>query len=1106
MTRAARAAPKPFFLNDFAGRVRTSFLQDAVYGASPPARRHYMGGRDSGASFPRPLVLSEAFAEDGDNSRFPKRSGNGKCHRFVAPWIPGSRRGEGDMRTTRRLRSIAFLVAVLVSTGGAALAQTGATTVDLAGTVFDATKAVLAGATVTATNLATGVERAAVSGRDGRYAIPALPPGAYRVKAELPGFVPQLFESVPLALGEAAEIPFALKAGGPAETVTVAGATPLLHPRRTAVSAVISQQQIDVLPTNGRNFIGFSVLTAGVDTDRTPYQGAVSTSGLTFAGQRARSNNVTVDGLDNNDITVGAVRATFSQEAVREFQVVANSYSAEFGKASGGVVNIVTKSGGNQLSGNAFVYVRDDALNAMEHFEKYDPAGNRLDQEKAPYSRYQFGGTFGGPIRRDRAFFFASAEWLRSQANNFVNIDDDNNIEAFGISYGSTVDVLRQAGFPIELGQLPYRVDSDQVFGRVDIEAPAHRLALRFNWSDALDENAERWGGQIAKSRGAAQESRDVMGTASLTSFFSPRLMNELRFQVAYRDQNILSFDPKCSPSCEGVDEGGPTVEVGAVAVGRQRFTPQPRTDVRYQVVDTITRDAGRHQLKAGLDLSYIDMRRQSLPLHFGGRYVFQALTASQAGQPGNVDAEQALAIGIPNSYVQGYGDPTALGPYGDVSLFAEDQWRAASRLTLKLGVRYQNQFWPEMTVNVPDLPPYGWPTDNNNVAPRLAVSWEPTGDGKTFVHGAYGIFYDNHITSLWGLATGISGTPEYVRTVNLPRQLAAQAWRTSSKKYSEPDWFAPPYYLFPAFAYTVQPEMDTPYAHHASVGVDRELTAGMTMSANVVFVRGFNQVGNIEYNPVTNVPQQGSRPLDVNGVPRTSGLWRQFTAWGESWYRGVTLSLSRRYAGGYGLLASYTWSKAEDLMADFGFQQPQDVGAGRNPDDPSGLPLGFDPYAERGPSLQDQRHRFVFSGSYELPWDVTLSGIVTIGSGRPFNILAGEDLNRNGDSPSADRPRLVETDAATSISRNTGLMPATSSVDVRVAKRVALGARARLDLMFEMFNLFNRTNYTQVDNICGKTYPCTITSFGQFTEAGPPFQAQLAARLSFGAPRAAVR
>jgi hypothetical protein len=219
-----------------------------------------------------------------------------------------------------------------------------------------------------------------------------------------------------------------------------------------------------------------------------------------------------------------------------------------------------------------------------------------------------------------------------------------------------------------------------------------------------------------------------------------------------------------------------------------------------------------------------------------------------------------------------------------------------------------------------------------------------------------------------------------------------------------------------------------------------------------------------------------------------------------------VTLSLSRRYAGGYGLLASYTWSKAEDLMADFGFQQPQDVGAGRNPDDPSGLPLGFDPYAERGPSLQDQRHRFVFSGSYELPWHVTLSGIVTIGSGRPFNILAGEDLNRNGDSPSADRPRLVETDAATSISRNTGLMPATSSVDVRVAKRVALGARARLDLMFEMFNLFNRTNYTQVDNICGKTYPCTITSFGQFTEAGPPFQAQLAARLSFGAPRAAVR
>jgi hypothetical protein len=997
------------------------------------------------------------------------------------------------MRTTCRLRSIAFLVGVLISTGGAAFAQTGATTVDLAGTVFDATKAVVAGATVTATNLATGVERAAVSGGDGRYAIPALPPGTYRIRAVLAGFVPQQAESVPLALGEAAEFDFDLKAGGPTETVTVAGATPLLDPRRTAVSAVISPRQIEWLPTNGRDFIAFSLLTPGVNTDRTPYQGAVATSGLTFAGQGARFNNITVDGLDNNDVTVGAVRAAFSQEAVQEFQVSANSYSAEFGKATGGLVNIVTKSGGNQLSGNAFVYFRDDALNAREHFETYDPAGNRLDQEKAPYSRYQFGGTFGGPIRRDRAFFFVSAEWLRSQANNFVNIDDTTHITAFGTDYGTVVDILERAGFPIELGHLPYRVDTGQVLGRVDADLTGrHRLAARVSWGDRLDENVERWGGQVARSRGAWLDSRDVTGAASLTSVFSPRTVNELRFQVAYHDQNVRSFDPKCG-ACDGEDEGGPTVEVAAIAAGRQRFTPQPRTDVRYQLVDTLSRAAGRHLLKAGADVSWIDQRHQALPLHFGGRYFFQDLTASQAasvGLPGPVTALQALALGAPNSYMQGYGNAAATGWYSDLSLFAEDEWRAADRLTLKLGVRYQNQFWPEMTENVPDLPPYGWPADNNNVAPRLGVAWQPAGDRKTIVRGAYGIYYQNLIASIWGLPAGINGEAGHVQTLVLRRADAYKAWRTPDKKVPQPSG------TFSAFAYTVQPGLDTPYAHHASAGVDRELGRDLTASANAVFVRGFNNVGNLDY-PTTVPP----------------AAWRQFTAWGESWYRGLTLSLRKRYAGRYEFLAAYTWSKAEDMMADFGFQQPMDRGRGRNPDDPAGLPLAFDPDSEKGPSLQDERHRFVLSGVYAFPWGFTVSAIVAAGSGRPYNILAGSDLNLNQDGTTGgttDRPWTVPGDMTTFIGRNAGRMPATSSVDVRVTKRFDLGGRAQLDLMADLFNLFNRTNYTQLKNVFGSgAYPANpdpTLGFGQFTEAGPPFQAQLAARISFGAPRPAAR
>jgi hypothetical protein len=619
------------------------------------------------------------------------------------------------------------------------------------------------------------------------------------------------------------------------------------------------------------------------------------------------------------------------------------------------------------------------------------------------------------------------------------------------------------------------------VLAKVDTAASdRHRLAIRFNWADRLDENAERWGGKIARSRGAYLESRDLTGAGSVESTLSSVTVNELRFQVAYRNQNVVSFDPKCSGACDGQDEGGPTLEIGATAVGRQRFTPQPRKDIRYELVDVLTRQAGRHQLKAGVDFSYIDTRRSELPLHFGGRYLFLPLTDEEAaavGLPGPVTTpEEALALDAPYSYLQGYGNAGGSYGYSDISLFAGDEWRAADRLTLTFGVRYQNQFWQQqITENVPDVPPYGWPMDNNNVAPRLGVSWDPTGDKKAHVHGFYGVSYDNHITSLWGLTAAIDGTPGHVETLS-SRSAATVLWRTMADRKSPK-----PAGSFSRFAYTIQPGLKTPFAHHVAVGLDREFAGGVAMAANVMFVRGFNHVGNLDYIQDKNI-------------------WRQYTSWGQSWYRGLTVSLRKRFSSRYGFLASYTWSKAEDLMADFAFQQPQDGGDGR-PDDPNGLPRGFDPMLERGPSLQDQRHRLAFSGSYTLPRDFTVSTIVIVGSGRPFNILAGEDLNGSGDvTGPSDRPWRIEHDPTTQIGRNAGLMPATSTVDLRVAKRLGLGGRARLDLMVDLFNLFNRTNYTQVDNVFGGgSYPADRReTFGQFTEAAPPFQAQLGVKITF--------
>jgi hypothetical protein len=683
-----------------------------------------------------------------------------------------------------------------------------------------------------------------------------------------------------------------------------------------------------------------------------------------------------------------------------------------------------------------------------------------------------------------------------------VNIDDKTQINVFGRDYGTMVDILRRDGFPVELGHVQKRQESDTVLGKVDaILRSGHELTVRFNWASLLDESPGPWGGQVARSRGASTETRDLMGAGALRSTFSSRTFNEARFLVADRHQNLVSLDPTCDGPCDQLTEGGPTVEIGAVAAGRQRFTPQPRDTRRFQLVDTLSTVRGRHSLKTGFDASYVDHLKFALPYNFGGRYVFQNLSATQSaalGLPGTVTAEQAFALGLPAVYMQGYGD-TSRPPdegwvgmdYGDLSLFAEDTWRAAARVTVTLGVRYQKQFWPNTTWNVPGLAPYTWPADNDNVAPRLGVSWQPVSDHQTSVHGSYGVFHDNVLTSLWALPKILTGTPDGVRTLVLRGRDAVEAWQAPGRKLPEPTEA----YASPSSA--IDPGLRTAYAHHASVGIERSFGGSLVMSADFVYVRGLNEVGAIEYNPVTRPPL--GRPLDVNGVPGTSAALTQYTSWGDTWYRGLVVSLRKRLSRRVEFLASYTLSKAEDTAADFAFGMPQDSGLGRNPADPTGLPLGFDPGLERSLSLEDQRHRFVFSGSCTAPAGITVSTIVLLGSGRPYNIVAGSDLNQDGDA-TADRPWRVPEDLTTRIGRNAGMLPAQFTVDLRVAKTVVLGGRAKLNLMLEMFNLLNRTNYTEANAVFGRgSFPDNPNaSFGQFTKAAPPFQAQLAAKIGF--------
>ncbi len=346
-------------------------------------------------------------------------------------------------------------------------------------------------------------------------------------------------------------------------------------------------------------------------------------------------------------------------------------------------------------------------------------------------------------------------------------------------------------------------------------------------------------------------------------------------------------------------------------------------------------------------------------------------------------------------------------------------------------------------------------------------------------LRGAYGMFFERHPTTLAANVKSLNGG-DGVRTflATLPSMVPVTAWATPERQLPEPST------PFLSVIQTVDPALKSPYAHHASGGIDRELPGQVLASANVVWIRGANQLGVLDYNPIVAELGPGRRPLDVNGVAGTSTSVSQLTSYGTTWYRGLMLSLST-HRQRHQFLASYTWSRAEDNVTDY-IGGPENNGGGRDPGNPHGLPLGFDPSAERGPSVHDQRHRLVLSGFYEAPFDLQLSSIVTAASGRPYSVLAGFDFNRDGSPTDRARgnPQSAPSDYSTSVRRNSERLPGSVIVDVRCVKRFQTSGRVSLDVLIEAFNVFNHVAFNQINTFFGPgAYPSSpAAGFGQFT------------------------
>jgi hypothetical protein len=1075
------------------------------------------------------------------------------------------------------------LFSALVLGASSALAQARSSSADLTGTVSDPSRSPIRGAAVTATNLANGLARSAMTDANGVYRIPILPPGVYEVKIEINGFNTQIKRGVMLTVGQTLTLNFEMAIGGPKEALVIDTDEPLIETERTHQSSTITQRPINQLPINGRNFLDFARLTPGVVEENPVISntqiGALQTSGLSFAGQNGRANSVLIDGVDNNDTSSNSVRPTISQEAVSEFQINRSGYNAEFGRATGGVINIVSKSGTNQFHGNVYNYFRNERLDARNAFA----TGMRQDP---PFKRNQPGFTFGGPFRRDRAFFFVAYEGLIRRESAFTTILGDPSILQPTPGQQDLIATLTGSGSPALVAQgqqlqallttspnsplpgarhtfnlitqssgaFPVIQNSSTGSARLDYGLNEQDfLFLRYSLTND-SQNSIGVGGLFAPSAGFDIGNRDNTFVLGETHIFRNGSSNEFRFQSVRNTYNVDTVDPF-----------GPRYQIAGIGVfGREFSSPSRRTQRRVQALDNFSLLRGRHNFKFGADFNRytidtlsavflggnIDFAQLPIPLAqvLGAGASTQLVTAlstpREAGGLGRPDLApvitdpttqplstvQQVNFGFARAINQGFGNPNAQLNGQILGVYLQDGFKARPNLYLSFGLRYDY-----------DLQPAGAPRDGNNFGPRFSFAYSPFNNQRTVIRGGGGVYYQSLFTGIAFIPTILSnGTISTLLVTADPRLTPSSPASTCGQA---PANSSPPSFCFyqqllaqgvltfpststiPESAYLnllgltratssnrvlvrLDPNTVNGYGAQGSIGIDRQMGRDWNISINYLFNRGVKLIRPRQVNA-----RPDPSTLDVLGRPALSGRIDPtrladfvFESAGSSIYHGVAMSVNKRFNRNFQVIGSYTYSKtigdADDVNFILGPQDPTNV------------------RDDRGLASFDLRHRVSLAAVFESPFqsgggnpwyesalaDFYLSPIITARSGFPFNIQTGIDVNL--DSNNNDRPFAV--------GRNTGLGPMFVSADLRVGRRIRFGADSpvALELIFDAFNILNRTNFRDVNNVTGGAlFPNqlgitdvrvtgnsnnTANQFLGFTSAYAPRVIQLGAKFNF--------